>query len=91
MPKYSKNYKGVQYHVRCKGKSKRPYKVIASSTLPTSKFLAIVSAENPDMTIVQLRQLLLDKTKYLYNPEAVSVLDAHINAGYGDCVPTWEY
>lgn len=90
MPKYPKNFRDASYWIKTNNKSAKGYKKITRSTTATCKFLVIVHEDNPDMTIVQLRQLLLDKTKYLYNPEAVSVLDAYINAGYGGYVPTWD-
>ena len=83
MPKYPKNHKDVLYYV--KGK-KRP---ISGSTKSTSDFLAIVNQDNPNMTISELKDLITNKDLYILNPEAVKVLDDHINKGYGDCVPDW--
>ena len=40
-------------------------------------------------SISQLKELLLDKTKFIYHPEAIAVLDAYIEAGEGDTVPRW--
>ena len=84
MPKYPKNYKDVEYFVS--GRKKR----IAGSTKAVSDFLACVHEENPEMTITQLRERITDRSKYIYDPEAVEVLDAHIKAGYGNCVPMWK-
>lgn len=55
MPKYPKNHKDVKYYVPQRKTA------IAGSTKATSDFLAIVHEENPDLTISQLRQLLVDK------------------------------
>lgn len=67
---------------------KRP---VAESTIATGHFLALVHEDNPTLTISQLRELITDKTKFILNPEAVAVLDAHIKAHYGDHVPVWRY
>lgn len=91
MPKYSKNFQDASYWIKTNNKSAKGYKKITGSTTATCKFLAIVHEDNPDMTIAQLKRLLLDKTKFIYNPEAIAVLDAHIKAGYGDRVPQWVY
>ena len=40
-------------------------------------------------TIVELRAILTDRSKWLFNSEAVGVLDAHIRAGFGGAVPNW--
>lgn len=76
---------GTNYHVRGR---KRP---VAQSTVATGHFLALVHEDNPTMTVSQLRDLLTDETKFILEPEAVAVLDAHIKAGHGDDVPTWRY
>ena len=68
-------------------KRKKP---IAGSTCATNLFLVIVHEEHPDYTVSQLRDLLTDKTKYIYEPEAVAVLDASIKAGEGDIIPNWK-
>lgn len=47
--------------------------------------------DNPPLTVSQLRELITDKTKFILDPEAVAVLDAHIKAGYGDHIPNWRY
>lgn len=85
MPRYPKNCKDVEYYVP--GRKRR----IAGSTKATSDFLAIVHEENPTATIAQLREIITDKTRYIRKPEAVTVLAAHIAAGYGDHVPNWRY
>lgn len=51
--------------------------------------MGIVCEENPTLTIQELRDLITDKTQYIYNPEAVAVLDVHIKKGYGECIPNW--
>lgn len=84
MPKFSKNHKDVEYFVS--GRKRR----VAGSTRATSDFLAIVHEENPTFTIYQLRTLITDRSRYIFSPEAVEVLDAHIKAGYGDLIPTWK-
>lgn len=83
MPKYPKNHKAVKYYVP------RRKTALTGSTKATSDFLAILHEENPDLTISQLRQLLTDK--YIVSPEALTVLDVHIKAGYGDTIPHWRY
>lgn len=84
MPKYPKNYKDVEYFVS--GRKRR----IAGSTKAVSDFLALVHEENPTLTIRELRELITDKSKFIVDWEAVEVLDAHIKAGYGDCIPSWK-
>jgi len=84
MPKFPKNHKDVEYFVS--GRKKR----VAGSTQATSDFLAIVHEENPTFTIYQLHALITDRSCYIFSPEAVEVLDAHIKAGYGDLIPTWK-
>ena len=85
MTKYPKNHSDIQYYVP--GRKRR----VAGSTHAISNFLAIVHEENPSATIAQLREIITDKTRYIPVPEAVAVLDAHIAAGYGGCVPDWRY
>lgn len=84
MPKYPKNHKDVEYYVS--GRKRQ----VASSTKAVSDFLALVHKENPTFTISQLRELITDRFRYLPNQEAIEVLDAHIKAGCGDCVPNWK-
>jgi hypothetical protein len=67
-------------------KRKRP---IAGLTVATSQFLVWLHEEHPDYTINQLRDLLLDRTQFLPQPEALAVLDAYIKVGEGDTVPRW--
>lgn len=83
MSKYPKNYSDVEYY------AKNRKRKIAGSTVATNSYLVIVYEENPSLTINELRELIMDRSKYIYNPEAVKVLDAHIKEGYGDCVPDW--
>ena len=83
MLKYPKNHKDVMYYAT--GRKRR----ITGSTMTTNEFLVIIHEENPTLTIKQLRELIGDRTKYLRNPEAEEVLNAHIDAGYGDYIPTW--
>ena len=61
------------------------------ATSATARFLGIVCEENHTLTIQEIRDLITDKTQYVYNPEAVAVLDAHIKKGYGKCIPNWTY
>lgn len=82
MPKYPKGHTDVAFY-----SSKR--KKIAGSTTATNDFLVIIHEDHPEMTISQLKELLLDKTKFIYHPEAIAVLDAYIEAGEGDTVPMW--
>lgn len=83
MPKYPKNHKDVKYYVP------RRKTALTGSTKATSDFLAIIHEDNPNLTIFQLRELLINK--YIVSPEALAVLDAHIKAGYGDTIPSWSY
>lgn len=83
MPKYPKNYKDIEYYVPGR---KRP---IAGSTRATYDFLVVVHENNPTLTIKQLYELITDRSKYIFQPEAVEVLNAYIKAGYADCLPTW--
>lgn len=84
MPKYPKNHKDAEYYVR--GRKKR----VAGSTRAVNDFLVLIHQENPELTIRQIRELITDRSRYIVNLEAVEVLDAHIKAGYGDCIPSWE-
>lgn len=68
-------------------KRKKP---IAGSTIATMYFLVIVHEEHPTCTISQLRALLTDRTQYIFEPEAIAVLDAYIEAGEGDVIPCWK-
>ncbi len=90
MPKYPDGHTDAGYFLKTKAGSKRKYKRVAGSTTATCRFLTMVNKNNPEMTILQLKELLLDKTKFIYNPEAIAVLDAHIKAGAGDQVPNWK-
>lgn len=83
MPKYPKKYKDIEYYVPGR---KRP---ITGSTRSTYDFLVVVHGSNPTLTIKQLCELITDRSKYIFQPEAVEVLDAYIKAGYGDYVPAW--
>lgn len=85
MPRYPKNHKDVEYYVP--GRKRR----VAGSTVATRDFLAIVHEENPRATIAQLHEIITDKTRYIREPEAIEVLEAHIAAGCGNRVPDWRY
>lgn len=85
MPRYPKNYADVEYYVPDRKRR------VAGSTVATSLFLAIVHEENPTATIAQLYEIITDKTRYIREPEAVAVLEAHIAAGYGGHIPNWRY
>ena len=78
-----RNYADVEY---CVPGRKR---CVAGSTVATKDFLVMVHEENPAATIVQLKQIITDKRKFILFPDAVAVLDAHIKAGYGNSVPDW--
>ncbi len=83
MPRYPKNFKDVEYRVPGR---RRP---VTGSTKATRDFLALVHEQNPRATITELRTILTDRSKWLFNPEAGGVLDAHIRAGFGGAVPNW--
>lgn len=97
MPRYPKGQSDAEYYVRLKKPRKRKdgrvcwYKKVAGSTTSTSKFLALVHLDHPDKTVAELRAMLCDPAQFVYAPEAVAVLDAHIAAGYADMVPNWRY
>ena len=75
MPRYPKNHKDVEYYAP--GRKRR----IAGSTKATSDFLALVHADHPTATVSQLRALLADRSRYIFEPDAVAVLDAYIAKG----------
>lgn len=83
MPRYPKNFKDVEYYVP--GRKRR----VAGSTKATSDFLALVHQDHPAATISQLREIITDRTQYVFFPEALEVLEAHIKAGYGNRIPNW--
>lgn len=84
--------KGAYFFVPAKTKkSKYKRKLLCGSTVATKDMLCIVAEENPILTINQLKDLFLDKDKYIYMPDVIEVLDKHINEGYGDVVPNWRY
>lgn len=85
MPRYPKNHADVEYYVP--GRKRR----VAGSTKATSDFLALTHEEHPTATISELREIITDKTKFIIDPDAVAVLDAHIKAGCGGRVPNWRY
>lgn len=53
-------------------------KRFVEATSATARFLGIVCEENPTLTIQEIYDLITDKTQYVYSPETVAVLDAHI-------------
>ncbi len=77
------------YDVQFFSRSRKRKKPIAGSTVATNDFLVYVHEEHPDYTINQLRGLLIDRTQFLPQPEAVAVLDTYIKIGEGDHVPRW--
>lgn len=83
MPRYPKNFKDVEYYVP--GRKRR----VAGSTKATSDFLALVHKDHPNATISDLREIITDRTRYIFFPEALEVLEAHIKAGYGNRIPNW--
>lgn len=84
MPKYPKNYKDVVYYTP--GRKRR----VAGSTIATNAFLVLIHKENPEATIAELRCIISDRTRFIYNPDATEVLDAYIKAGYGGYIPNWK-
>ncbi len=66
-------------------------KPVSGSTKATSDFLAIVHEDYPTATISQLKEILSDRNRFALEPEAIRVLDDHIEAGYGDVTPDWKY
>lgn len=90
MPKFPKGFKDVDFYPHRVKPGKKRRRLIGT-TRATSDFLAIVHEQHPDMTIGQLRNLLLDKTQFIYEPDAVAVLDAYIKAGEKDVVPNFGF
>lgn len=84
MSKYPKNYTPVDYYVP--GRKRK----LCGSTKFISNYLTSFHNDNPTFTIKQLRELITDRSRYIFMPEAVEVLDAHIEAGYGDFIPAWK-
>lgn len=85
MTKYQKNHKDVEFFAP--GRKSR----VCGSTQATSDFLSIVHYEHPEYTILQLKDLIADRTQFIPNPEAISVLDSYIKLGYENYVPKWRY
>lgn len=85
MPRYSKNFKDVEYYVP--GRKRR----VAGSTKATSDFLALIHQDHPTATISELREIVTDRTQYIFSPDALEVLEAHIKSGYGNWIPNWRY
>lgn len=83
MPKYPKNHADVEYFVP--GRKRR----VAGSTKAVSDFLAILHEQNPAATISELHSLITDKRKFIRFPEAIAVLEEHIDLGYGSLIPDW--
>lgn len=83
MSKCPKSHKDVEYYVTGRKKS------VAGSTRATGDFLSIVHGDSPALTIRQLRELISDRSRYIFQLEAAEVLEAHIQAGYGDYIPEW--
>lgn len=88
MPKFPKGQQDVDFYAHNAKPGKKPRR-LAGSTKATNDFLVIVHEQHPNKTISQLRDLLLDKTQFIYYPEAVAVLDAYIKAGEADIIPNW--
>lgn len=58
-------------------------------TLEAIRQMVADLGEHPAATIAELRAIITDKSRYILEPEAVAVLDAHIKAGYGGQIPDW--
>lgn len=69
-------------------KYKRP---IAYSTVATEEFLIMIHEMYPDEDILSLWARLCDKKQWIYNPEAVAVLEAYINKNEGNIIPNFGY
>ena len=83
MPRYPKGHTDVEYYVP--GRTRR----VTGSTIATSNFLAVVHQMNPTATISQLYDIITDRSQWFPNPEAITVLESHISAGYGGYIPDW--
>lgn len=92
MSKQERKTKGdvVFYAPPLKPNVKCRFKIVTWSTTATSIFLGIIHEQNPDLTIIQLYELISDREKFLRNVEALKVLQDHIDKGYGGCVPNWK-
>ena len=64
-------------------------KPLTRSTKATSDFLAMVHQQYPKETIAELRNRITNRSHYLPNPDAIQILDDHVNAGYGAKIPNW--
>jgi len=88
-----KNYHDVNYIVWSKPNlktKKRKRVVIAHSTEATRLFLEIVCDEHPNITENELFELLKDRRRYIQNPEAIQVVRAHIDKGYGNFIADYK-
>lgn len=65
-------------------------KPITWSTQATNDFLVLIHNAYPGLSIGQLRDMLMDKTQFIYNPEAIAVLDAYIRVGEKEEIPNWK-
>lgn len=65
---------------------KRSKKPITGSGLQTADalFLDQIVEMYPNYIVKQLKEVLSDKSQWLYNPDVISCLNALIEHGYGD-------
>ena len=63
---------------------------IAWCTKATGDFLVLLHKMHPDEDILSLWVRLCDRTQFIYNPEAIEVLEKHIEYGEGNLVPLWK-
>ena len=70
----------------------RKYKhPIAYSTVATEEFLIMIHEMYPDEDILSLWARLCDKKQWIYNQEAVAVLEAYIEKNEGNVIPNFGY
>lgn len=68
-------------------KNKKRKTPLTWSTTATSDFLVAIHEMYPDDDILALWARLCDKQQFIYNPEAVAVLEKYIEYGEGDIIP----
>lgn len=72
-------------------KNKKRKTPLTWSTTATSDFLVAVHEMYPNDDILALWARLCDKQQFIYNPEAVAVLEKYIEYGEGNIIPNFGY
>ena len=92
MPKYPKGFLGANFWHPFKTTTRNGKKIrknIANCTVATMDMLVMFHQQNPTATISELKEIISDRTRYVYFPDCIKVLDAHIKEGLGDWTPNW--